>query len=516
MKTNHIFSKIINRMINPLVMKDIISETASGTDEAHESVSILGKFSMFDQKRGFIAIKEKDSSSFRSALQNRNPLIAICLAVTVLAPMLSHAQSMGTTSKASTQEKPAQLSTLTLSNAIQMAERKNGTIAASIANYHASVENRIQSFAAFLPKVTPSYQYNSNRQIFKSSGIYSAQQTEGGSSQITASWNLLDSGQREDNFLSARRNEDSQFFNALQTLRQTIFNVQQQYYETLRAQQLLNVAQAQVQRTKTILTQTKDSVAIGQTAKIAVLQANADYENARVSAIQATNLVSTNAAQLKSLIGYPADQQLPTLEKISEPKMPSFFPSLSSFLVEGIKNRPDLKATRLQVQALHYDKEFQQKQAGLNLSLSANYTQNLTPFPLQGRFINFDVSYPLFDGGSSRAAARAAAYQELSAKKNYQQSVRTARSEIESAYLTFEQDHQEVNAAQIALTAAQANYDQTVQSQKLGSSTLIDVLTAQVSLVTAESNFIQAEYNFDEAELNLRLATGRPLYGSPL
>ena len=466
---------------------------------------------------------EGKSKMSRNAASVSIVRLAICVVFGALAsvswaqnPMKSKQNPMGQYQFPKNQERPAKRKTLSLTDAIRLAEQRNGTIAAAIANYHASIEQRIESFASFLPKVTPSYQYNSDRQTFRNSGIYSAGQSEGGNSQITASWELLDTGQREDNFLSARRNEDAQYYNSLQTLRQTVFNVQQQYYETLRAEELLKVANSQVQRTKTILTQTKDSVAVGQTAKIATLQATADYENAKVTALQSENAVTTNEATLKSLIGYPADEKLPALVKVAEPDITNSFPSLAAFLKEGIKNRPDLKSSRLQVEALGYSKDYLEKQAGITASLNASYTQTITPYPLQNRLLTLLVSYPLFDGGQSRAAVRAAKDDQISAEKTYQQSARSARSEIESAYLTVEQDVSQVTAANVALTAAQANYNQTVQSQALGSSTLIDVLTAQVSLVTAESNYIQAEYNFDEAELSLRLATGRPLYGSPL
>jgi len=397
-----------------------------------------------------------------------------------------------------------------------MAEQRNGTIAASYAQYHSAVEDRIQSFANFLPTVTPTYVYNSDRSTFRNGGIYGANQTEGSGTSVTADWQILDLGERNFNFLSARRSEDARYYLALQAVRQTVFNVQQEYYETLRAQELSKVADAQVQRSSTILQQTQDSVAAGAIAKIAIYQATADYANAKVQVLASQNLVATNGAQLKGLIGYDAAQTLPSLQKVGEPVVPKNLPSLDTFLTEGIKDRPDLISERLDLQSIDYSKKYQERLASLRMNLSIDYTQSITPYPLQSRFATLTFTYPLFDGGSSRAAARSVGYQEVAAQATLDQAIRSAKAEIEADYLTFTQDGERLSAAQEAETAAQENYTATLESQKLGSSTLIDVLTAQVSLVTADSDLISAEYDYDEAELGLRLATGRPLYGQPL
>lgn len=68
-------------------------------------------------------------------------------------------------------------------------------------------------------------------------------------------------------------------------------------------------------------------------------------------------------------------------------------------------------------------------------------------------------------------------------------------------------------AAQAALEAATKNFEAASESQTLGASDLIDVVTAQVSLVTAESNRVEAFYDFLISEVRWKLVTGQPLPG---
>lgn len=409
---------------------------------------------------------------------------------------------------AQTAANPAQL---TLHDVVVQTLKNNGTVKSAVDDYFSSREGIVKAFAAFLPTITPSYIYTSQRQSNYSAGQTFFSQGEGGSAAISANWQLLDTGQRMLNWKSAKSSAESQKQNALQTLRQTIFNSETQYYETLRAQELKKVSQAQVDQAQITYDQTKLNIEKGGAAKIAIFQVEADLDNAKVALLQSQNAISSSSATLKSLIGFPAGSELPPLADIPTPSTSINLPTLKSLLAEGVKNRPDLKAQRLGIESLHDNARYQELQAGLTFSVDASWDQILTPHTLQDRILTFSASYPLFDGGSSRAAARSAGYQEMSARETFKQAEASAKAQIESAYLTYTQNAKRIEASQTAFNAADINFKDVQDSYKLGASTLLDVLTAQVSLTTAHSNLIQAIYDFAESDLSLRLATGRPL-----
>jgi outer membrane protein len=401
--------------------------------------------------------------------------------------------------------------TLSLNQALQMARERNDTVKAACFALQAARAGTDRARSAYFPSLTPQYQYLSDRQQLLTPGKPFVQ-NEGGSTTVTAAWRLLDSGQRDLSLLSSRRSEDATEASARETLRQTLFGVYGQYLEALRAQELLRVDESQVGRANTILDQTKARVEVGDLARKEILQAKADALNAQVAYLQTKNRSSNALASLKSLIGWEQAAPLPKLELIQAGELPPL-PSMDTLIRDGLEHRMDLISSRLSLESLRYDQRLAERNAGPNLGLDASFTKTLTPATLENRALTLTVTGPFFDGGAARASARQARYQYLGAKATYDQKVRDAKAEIEAAYEAVSENNERMAAASSAREAAQQNYDAASEAQRLGAGTLIDVLTAQVSLITAESNYIQAVYDFALSKVKLDLVTGKPIPG---
>jgi outer membrane protein len=406
------------------------------------------------------------------------------------------------------------LPTLTLDQALGMARTKNGDVTAEKFNAKASGAAVQQAYGAFFPTLTPQYQYSDERITGNSNRVFTST-TSGSTSNVLAKWEVLDTGERQYNFLSARRSYQAEQMTFAQTVRQTLFNVDQDYFNTLRAQELEKVAAAQAQRANTILDQTQAQVQVGDAPQKDVLQARADYLNARVQELTDKNATIAAEATLKSIIGWDSNESLPTLQTFPEPGDVKMNETLDQSVTEGLRDRPDLRSIRYQIESRHYQSLFAQTEAGVTFSLNTQYNAIFTPGAVQDRLLNFQVSFPLFDGNVLRERYRQADYEEKSLKASLVQRERDARAEIETAYNTLSQDVQRVQAAKLAVDAAQLNYQSESEAQKLGAqnSTVVTVLTAQVSLVTAESAYIQAIYDYYIADADLRLVTGKPMPG---
>jgi outer membrane protein len=86
-------------------------------------------------------------------------------------------------------------------------------------------------------------------------------------------------------------------------------------------------------------------------------------------------------------------------------------------------------------------------------------------------------------------------------------------AEVEATVKEYTQNALLLEASNLALEAAQLNYNAASEAQRLGASDLIEVLTAQVTLVTAETNRVQALYDLLISEVRLDLVVGDPLPG---
>lgn len=405
-------------------------------------------------------------------------------------------------------------STLTLDEALKLAEERNGTIIAARFDVEAARQRVNQARSAFLPTITPQYTYNSNRtEIDVVSGSRFAQQ-EGGNSLVRSSWRLLDGGERMYSLRSSKSSLSAQQFSAEQTLRSTLFTVTQQYFEALRSQELQKVANAQVERSNEILKSVLARIEAKDAAEIERYQAEADLANAKVQSLVARNRVSSTSADLKGTIGLEAEKPLPVLVADTNVASVTGPVELSTLEKEGLANRADLQARRLALESLGFSRSRARREAGLSFGVDASFDQHLTPKSLEDRAISLNLTYPLFDGGNRRAIVRELDQNIQADRAALQQAERTVRAEIEATHSEFRQNFDRLEAAQVALNAAKINYQAALDSRKAGAYDLLQVIAAQLSLVTAESNHIEAVYDYKISEARLNLVTGRPIRGS--
>lgn len=404
---------------------------------------------------------------------------------------------------------------LTLSDALKLAKEQNGQVLSALIAVRSARSQVVSSEGAFLPTLTASGGYDVSRrndQTGVGGGSRRSDSTTG-SADVTARWTLLDSGERGLTLGSSRRSLKIQENSAVQTLREVLTSVHKSFYDALRAQELLRVQEAQLGRVQKILDQTKARVELGDTRPIDILQAEADVLNARATVLQARNRVTNSAATLKASIGWPADEALPPLAKVQEPETPAIPYTLDQAFADGIQRRADLSADRLAIEAQGFNIRLSRIDAGVTWSLSANASKTFGPDVFDRSGLSLQATIPLYDGRRSQEAIRREQLRLASLKATYTQSERNARAEIEAAYKEYDQNREVLAAAKAALAAAQKNYDAAIGAQEAGSGTLIQVLTAQVSLVTAESTYVQAVYDTLISDVNLRLATGQAVPG---
>lgn len=421
------------------------------------------------------------------------------------------ALALGSTMFASAQEVRAS-DILTLNEALKLTKERNGTVRSAVQSLRAAEARVTQSNANFFPTLTPRYQYSDikrelDQQTFAQSGA---------TTQVAFAWQILDSGQRDLSLRASRRNRDATRFTARQTLRETLFTATQRYYETLRSQELKKVADSQVSRAQTILDQTKARIAVRDAAPIEELQANADFQNARVQALTARNDVTNNTANLRAVIGLATGETLPPLARETEAPQIDVPTDLNALIEEGLANRPDLASRRKSIDAQVLSRRRAARDAGLGVNFIFNDNYQVEPQALNDQTWQLTMTYPLFDGGLRRAAVRELDANVQASQLTLAQEERNVRAAIEAAYAELSTNAERLKASQIALDAARKNYEAAEESRKQGINDLLQVLTAQVSLVTAESNFIQALYDTRISDIRLRLVTGRPVPGEEL
>jgi outer membrane protein len=401
--------------------------------------------------------------------------------------------------------------TLSLDDALRLALQNNGLARAALAETDAADARLAAARANLYPSIDISSSTTRTRIEGGGANADTTQRQNG----FGLEWLLLDNGQRELRIRQSSRTAEATRQSTRDTVRRVLFQTARAYYEALRRKELLQVADTAVRRAETLLEVAKAQAEVGAAPQKDVLQAEADLANARVQQIQARNALRLAETDLKRLIGWEAQKPLPELTAPDAPPSPDPALSVEQLWQRARLQRPDLRDAELRLQISRLGLDAARLNSLLRLQISARGFREYEPNSRTQGSLSIVASYPLFDGGLTRANLREAEASLQSAQFRLQQAERDAYAEVESAVLSIREASERLEASKIAVAAAQRNFDAAQESLREGVGTIVEVLTAQLALVTAETNLVQATYDAAVAELQLRVATGERLPAEP-
>ncbi len=400
---------------------------------------------------------------------------------------------------------------LKLEDALRLALQNNGLARAALADADAADARLNAARANLYPSIDISS--STTRTRIEGGGVNTdTTQRQNG---FGLEWLLLDNGQRELRIRQSSRSAEATRQNTRDAIRRVLFQTARAYYEVLRRKELLQVADTAVRRAETLLEVARAQAEVGAAPQKDVLQAEADLANARVQQIQARNALRLAETDLKRLIGWDALQPLPALDAPAAAPAPDPSISLEQLWQRARLQRPDLRNAELSLQISRLGLDSARLDSLIRLQISARGFREYEPNSRTQGSISVIASYPLFDGGLTRANLREAEASLQSAQFRLQQAERDAYAEVESALLSVRESAERLEASRLAVAAAQRNFDAAQESLREGVGTIVEVLTAQLALITAETNLVQATYDAAVAELQLRLAVGDKLPVEP-
>lgn len=403
---------------------------------------------------------------------------------------------------------------LTLDRAIRIGLQRQNSIAISKTQTDAASQRLVQSRSAYFPTIAPSYRYNYNLQpggAFFIGGqlLTGSRVSENVNSNLVASMQLFDSGQREARIGLSRRSLFANEYGLGNERQNVILSVTEGYYNLLRTKELLRVQEQTVARARTNLESIQAQVAVGNAAQSDTLQAEADLANAEVNLLTAQADYEVAQASLKNAMGVVTYEPVKTADETlpAPPAIPDES-SLEEYVDLAYENRLDLKQQQEQINAQGYNVRLAHLNAGL--SVSANVQQGFQADPNTGetRILNFAVSYPLFDGGNVRAAIRESKATLEQSKRSLDQVEQTIRFGVEQAFRIREQSRLRYTASLKAMQAAELNYNAALERQRNGLVNVLDVLTAQLQYVNAQVSNVQSIYDYYIADARLRRSVG--------
>lgn len=307
---------------------------------------------------------------------------------------------------------------------------------------------------------------------------------------------VTDFGRTHDLVKSSNLHAKAQQERVVTSRADVLVNVDRAYFDVLRNQTILRVAQETVKQRKLVA----DLVGAEEKHKLKsgldVSFAEVDLSQAQLLLIQAQDSLQASYAQLSDALGY-ADQQ--TFQLAEEP-VPSQPPAdLSQLIQQALKDRPELISQRLDVGSAQSYATAERDLWFPTISVAG--ATGLTPFrqdALAPRYAaaGFDVNIPIFNGhlfgalrGEGNAQERVQQEYLRGLQDTIVRNVRTAWLDANSAYQRLSVTQQLRDQAQQSLDLAKARY-------KLGLSSIVELSEAQLNETSAEIAQASAKYDY--------------------
>lgn len=327
------------------------------------------------------------------------------------------------------------------------------------------------------------------------------------------------------------------------SLQNTIYSVEEAYWNLVYSIENLKVREQSLQLAIDLLEKNKRAVEVGTMAPIDVLSAESQVASRKADIIEARTSVKNNEDSLKNMINLSAEREdadLVTLIPTDQPKYERVEVRLEQALTTALDNRPDLKATQVDIKNREINLNTAKNQLLPDLSLRASYwspgitgdqilylnnnaftgvivntiegfpsdaTKDAFSFLYNNWSLTFSLSVPLNSvfTRATLAQARVNLEQAMLRLQNQEQQIFL---EIKNAVRAVEANFQRVEAYKVARELAQRQLEAEEERLKVGLTTPYFVLQYQRDLRNAQIMELRSIMDYNLSLARLQRSTG--------
>ena len=410
-----------------------------------------------------------------------------------------------------------------LEQAVEVALQNKEALKASALELNASKQDIRSSYSGILPSVRISgsttestfpeqavgFNQSSGEILNNVSSITSA------SSSFSITQNIYDGGIWWNNIRLAKNNFriTEQFDRQIKT--NIIRNVHFAYFNYLKAIQLLDVSRSNLMSSQQQLTLVQQQYDLGSAKKTDLLKAEVRFGQARIDVITNDASVKSAYRNLKNAMGLINSDQDFTIEEVEKPL--ELIPEFETGFELVQKFNPSVKAKQYQIMSAKLNTKLARGSRLPVISLSAsssgadenlgdaisnNYGDN------QRTNASLSISIPIYTGNSISSRIQKAKIGVDKQESEYLTQLEDLSVQLED-YLDQLNNYIEVipinetvlESAEEDLKLSQVRYSQ-------GSTTILEVLNAQVSVVQARSSLVRSKYDAFIQQANLKALLG--------
>ena len=237
----------------------------------------------------------------------------------------------------------------------------------------------------------------------------------------------------------------------------------------------------------------------------AVYEMEASLEEVRVEIIDLRNSILTTEASLCLLLAEPPHHI--DRSKFEDFQMPEqIHVGLPARLLDA---RPDVRMAERNMEIAYYSTQQARQDFYPNITISGlvGYGGTVDALDFIAQLVG-ELVQPIFQGGQLRAQVRNAKKEQEKAELEFVQTLYNAGSEVYQYLHDCQAADEKAEHLELRVNALQEAYSATTELMNNGSTTYLEVLTAQESLLSAEFTRVQNQYEMIQAMINLYSALG--------
>ncbi len=421
--------------------------------------------------------------------------------------------------------------TWTLSDCIAYAMENNISLKQQKITKEKSDEALKQSKAALFPSLSFSTNQSVNWKPWSetftslSSGTMtttSSKTNYNGSYSLNASWTVWNGGRNFKNIKKNRLASEIADVNVEQTANSIQEQIVQYYVQICYQAEAVSVCEEVLEATRQQRDRAKEMVEVGSLAKVDLAQLEAQVAQDEYNLVNAKAQLEGFKLDLKKILELTGDTPFDiSTPQVADDAVITLLPTAADVYAKAITQRPEVRGSKLSLEAGKVDLNIARRGYLPSLSLNANInTSNSSGIDTEfwrqiklhtSNSVGLSLSIPIFDGRQNKTNVRTA---KLSLE-NSKLSLQNAEKEL---WTTIENYHLDATSAQKRYIAAVKNEESTQESYnlvneqfRLGLKNIVELTTGKTNLLQAKQSTLQSKYT---ALLNiamLRFYQGEPM-----
>ncbi len=289
-----------------------------------------------------------------------------------------------------------------------------------------------------------------------------------------------------------------------------IANIANAYYTLLMLDKQLEIVDNMTVLTKDTWDMMKLQKELNNAKETSVQSAEANYYSVLAQAADLKRQIRETENSLSLLLGQPA--QTIARGRLEDQSLPTEFST--GVGIQMLNNRPDVHYAEMTLAQCFYDTQAARSKFYPNITISGSgaFTNSSgSGIVNPGKWLLSAIGslvQPIFQNGQLVAQLKVAKATQEQAYNTWQNAVLSAGSEVSNALVLYNSSDEKSKLEEKQVESLTKNVQYTKDLFNMGSSTYLEVITAQQSLLNAELSKVQDDFYKMQAVVNLYYALG--------